>query len=433
MNAAAAGATNACLSGKVRFDYRKKRRPYLAAVGKLTTGIRIRKQREEEDEPRLPRRIDQPNNECTYGRLISGIDWTDPEAQASAAWVSGKSSEGNESGKKKNKAVREREISCWARNVHSISVAMAAAPEEHTQSSVPSLASASSSSGRSKPEQVSGDSSGKGQGLRSDGKNLQALVTRASDGSGVELAAESSSSPSSAGGHSAESSTSSAAAGTVVRVVTESGTEIVPRGSTSAAEGSKQITHFLLTSATPPVLPDFASKAKSEAGKNKTIVVGDGDFEDVDLEKGLNFPAKVPAAGVEKNDGRKDTAGAVYDEYEAGEEPVCRVCQVNLGPKESLMDLGCACKRDLAHAHQECAETWFRVRGNRKCEICGEIAQNVHLVEVPAGTSTENTTTITVVTVHHRYACQNRPVRVLLAFLIAAFLVPWLFRFAYRQ
>ncbi|KAL3679554.1 hypothetical protein R1sor_022510 [Riccia sorocarpa] len=353
------------------------------------------------------------------------------------------------------------------------------------------------SSASKRPEQVSGystDSGAEGLNSVSEGvnrKELQALVTTASGSNGVELAAESSTSSSSppgdrepegtlvrvvesepeirgdssAAGGPAEGSTrqidhivlpstnssspplipdpgskgrsdaaeaSSSSAGTVIRVVTESGTEIVPRNSTSV-EGSWQISNL------------FGLKAKSEAGKKKTTVVGDADAdsEEVDLEKGLTRSALQAgeSTGVDKN-GRKDStaaataaaaAAAAAAEYEAGEEPVCRVCQVNSSPKEALMDLGCACKRDLAHAHRECAETWFRVRGNRKCEICGEIAQNVQLVEAPAGTSADITTTITVVTVHHRYACQNRPVRVLLAFLIAAFLVPWLFRFAYRQ
>lgn len=75
--------------------------------------------------------------------------------------------------------------------------------------------------------------------------------------------------------------------------------------------------------------------------------------------------------------------------------------------------------------------------GYRQCEICGEIAQNVQLLEPMDDSSTDNPgTTVTVVTVHRPpTACwQNRPIRnFLLVFLVAAFLIPWLFRFAYYQ
>ncbi|BBN18041.1 hypothetical protein MPTK1_7g19060 [Marchantia polymorpha subsp. ruderalis] len=306
---------------------------------------------------------------------------------------------------------------------------MAAAPEEQAPSAAAAAAPQAPPAPPAPPPpqadeissskaQASGSSDSVAQGLTSDWKwvnqkELQTLVTRAADGSGVELAAKSSS-----------SAAEGESAGTFVRVVTENGAEF--EGNLSNAGGSRQIAHILLTpGASPPPLPDDSSKGKWEAGKKKRIV-SDEEFDDVDLEKGLG----TSGTGVDKNAVQKGTVL----EYEGAEETVCRVCHFNLGPsKESLMDLGCSCKRDLSHAHRECAETWFRVRGNRKCEICGEIAQNVHLAEATPGTSTGDTTTITVVTVHHRYACQNKPVRVLLAFLVAAFLVPWLFRFAYKQ
>ncbi|EEE55675.1 hypothetical protein OsJ_04088 [Oryza sativa Japonica Group] len=41
------------------------------------------------------------------------------------------------------------------------------------------------------------------------------------------------------------------------------------------------------------------------------------------------------------------------------------------------MFLGCSCKDDLSCAHKQCAETWFKIRGNRICEICGSTACNV--------------------------------------------------------
>ncbi|GFS39225.1 RING/FYVE/PHD zinc finger superfamily protein [Actinidia rufa] len=53
------------------------------------------------------------------------------------------------------------------------------------------------------------------------------------------------------------------------------------------------------------------------------------------------------------------------------EERDCRICHLKLvrrggGDEESgvAIELGCACKGDLANAHRQCAETWFKIRGN---------------------------------------------------------------------
>ncbi|KAF1882002.1 hypothetical protein Lal_00038646 [Lupinus albus] len=73
-------------------------------------------------------------------------------------------------------------------------------------------------------------------------------------------------------------------------------------------------------------------------------------------------------------------------------ERVCRICYLASGrlsnasavgidgsttSRADLIHLGCACKDDLGIAHIHCAEAWFRLRGNRVCEICGETAKNV--------------------------------------------------------
>uniref|UniRef100_M8BH33 Uncharacterized protein n=1 Tax=Aegilops tauschii TaxID=37682 RepID=M8BH33_AEGTA len=28
--------------------------------------------------------------------------------------------------------------------------------------------------------------------------------------------------------------------------------------------------------------------------------------------------------------------------------------------------LGCSCKGDLSYSHKQCAETWFKIRGNKE-------------------------------------------------------------------
>ncbi|XVF40301.1 hypothetical protein PTKIN_Ptkin01aG0102600 [Pterospermum kingtungense] len=71
-------------------------------------------------------------------------------------------------------------------------------------------------------------------------------------------------------------------------------------------------------------------------------------------------------------------------------ERVCRICHLNseqslestdsLSTTAAAMDLiqlGCGCKDELGIAHSHCAEAWFKLRGNRMCEICGQTAKNI--------------------------------------------------------
>ncbi|PON87268.1 Zinc finger, RING-CH-type [Trema orientale] len=68
-------------------------------------------------------------------------------------------------------------------------------------------------------------------------------------------------------------------------------------------------------------------------------------------------------------------------------ESVCRICHLTSDQSPDrrtttttttdLIHLGCGCKNDLGIAHYQCAEAWFKLKGNRMCEICGEAAKNV--------------------------------------------------------
>lgn len=55
-----------------------------------------------------------------------------------------------------------------------------------------------------------------------------------------------------------------------------------------------------------------------------------------------------------------------------GEDPnndkVCRICHLSSdrGPGTlDLIDLGCGCRGELGASHRHCAETWFKLKGNR--------------------------------------------------------------------
>lgn len=48
---------------------------------------------------------------------------------------------------------------------------------------------------------------------------------------------------------------------------------------------------------------------------------------------------------------------------------------------DSLMELGCSCKSDLALVHYACALKWFISHGSTVCEICGHVAKNIRLAD----------------------------------------------------
>ncbi|ONK80259.1 uncharacterized protein A4U43_C01F15670 [Asparagus officinalis] len=64
---------------------------------------------------------------------------------------------------------------------------------------------------------------------------------------------------------------------------------------------------------------------------------------------------------------------------EVGEGKLCRICHLSRekGSDEAVL-IGCGCKGELGYVHPDCGEAWFRVRGNRYCEICGMFAENIN-------------------------------------------------------
>nr|GEW15818.1 zinc finger, RING-CH-type [Tanacetum cinerariifolium] len=113
----------------------------------------------------------------------------------------------------------------------------------------------------------------------------------------------------------------------------------------------------------------------------------------------------------------------------------------NEGENGIPIELGCSCKDDLAAAHKHCAEAWFKIKGNKTCEICGSIAQNVaganetELMEqwneandamsvatVPGGITTTTSDT-------RNFWQGHRFLNFLLACMVFAFVISWLFHF----
>ncbi|XP_077227457.1 uncharacterized protein LOC143860610 [Tasmannia lanceolata] len=117
-------------------------------------------------------------------------------------------------------------------------------------------------------------------------------------------------------------------------------------------------------------------------------------------------------------------------------EKVCRICHLGSDRQSDpsdLIPLGCACKDELGIAHRHCAEVWFKLKGNRCCEICGEAAKNI--------TGVANTRFMEQwnerVLVHgsssysseRRRCLRGQPFcNFLMACLVIAFILPWFFR-----
>lgn len=140
---------------------------------------------------------------------------------------------------------------------------------------------------------------------------------------------------------------------------------------------------------------------------------------------------------------RKHVSNESEDDAADG-ETICRVCHLGLysGNRES-MELGCACKQDLALCHRDCAEEWFKVRGNRICEICGQTVKNVRPLESEetnvarlevdgAQSDLQRVVVRTTAVSRFRFCWQKQLIRnSLLACLVVVFMVPWFFRIAY--
>lgn len=116
------------------------------------------------------------------------------------------------------------------------------------------------------------------------------------------------------------------------------------------------------------------------------IVVGEGSSSDGN-EKSSHEEKRVPS-GISTTeivgavDKRRDSSvsdcSVVVDlEADAEETKVhlskserdCRICHLSLdAPNQESgvpIELGCSCKDDLAAAHKQCAEAWFKIKGNK--------------------------------------------------------------------
>uniref|UniRef100_A0A5B7AGX7 RING-CH-type domain-containing protein n=1 Tax=Davidia involucrata TaxID=16924 RepID=A0A5B7AGX7_DAVIN len=126
----------------------------------------------------------------------------------------------------------------------------------------------------------------------------------------------------------------------------------------------------------------------------------------------------------------------------AKSERDCRICHLSFDASNQEsgipIELGCSCKDDLAAAHKQCAEAWFRIKGNKTCEICGSIARNVaganeaELMEQwnEANDAAAAAAVAPLPPAETRNFWQgHRFLNFLLACMVFAFVISWLFHF----
>ncbi|XP_050386004.1 uncharacterized protein LOC126802420 [Argentina anserina] len=167
------------------------------------------------------------------------------------------------------------------------------------------------------------------------------------------------------------------------------------------------------------------SESSEEIVERKSCVSdsSEDDEEEVDLECG-GVPAEV----------KSHVAKVKRD---------CRICHLSMDATNHEsgipMELGCSCKEDLAAAHKQCAEAWFKIKGNKICEICCSTARNVvgvNEADLAEQWNEANDTAMPPAPVATTQPAENRNfwqghrfLNFLLACMVFAFVISWLFHF----
>jgi hypothetical protein len=74
------------------------------------------------------------------------------------------------------------------------------------------------------------------------------------------------------------------------------------------------------------------------------------------------------------------TDAVVIDVVERAPRPAeCRICHLGTDgdgfevPVSEVITLGCGCKDELGAAHRQCAEAWFRIKGDRYLHVLSSV------------------------------------------------------------
>ncbi|KAJ4955957.1 hypothetical protein NE237_012740 [Protea cynaroides] len=94
--------------------------------------------------------------------------------------------------------------------------------------------------------------------------------------------------------------------------------------------------------------------------------------------RSVSFATRKEHAQVDCSDGQI-TPIHIEDEDEEipEEEAVCRICLIELSEGGNTLKIECSCKGALTLTHEECAVKWFSIKGNKKCDVCGQEILNL--------------------------------------------------------
>lgn len=96
-----------------------------------------------------------------------------------------------------------------------------------------------------------------------------------------------------------------------------------------------------------------------------SFACGSEILEDEALDSRRASSVDDPSDGVDLDSGGLSEKMACLGVVERD----CRICHLSLvscSPGSGIaIELGCSCKDDLASAHKHCAETWFKIKGNK--------------------------------------------------------------------
>ncbi|GMY08867.1 E3 ubiquitin-protein ligase MARCH8-like [Fagus crenata] len=198
--------------------------------------------------------------------------------------------------------------------------------------------------------------------------------------------------------------------------------------------------------------PQGISATSSNSVESETIIVirEETKFESIEDE---NSKLKSNTLGTSKVFGDEQKVDSIPPDIHAsiidirgtcdtlsGElvnaETVCRICHLTSehpSRTSTLIQLGCGCKNELGISHRQCAETWFRSKGNRLCEICNESAKNVTGIEEATGVMVGWNEMSVIASARNSSSSdgscwrKNHFCDFLLACLVLAFILPWFF------
>ncbi|KAF8115699.1 hypothetical protein N665_0025s0157 [Sinapis alba] len=116
---------------------------------------------------------------------------------------------------------------------------------------------------------------------------------------------------------------------------------------------------------------------------------GDAALGFLGITPPVSEPHRISNANQETADLNKSsvvkTSGFIELISPDGEVFVCANEDIEMGAwqhRDTLLELGCSCKNDMALVHYACALKWFVNHGSTVCEICGNVAVNIRTVDL---------------------------------------------------